>query len=147
MAKIVTYRAECKVFFVESKKERTKKGKPKSIRVESRKLFVLDPNAFLDSGDYRIVLRKGRYTISVIPRKEQPPWSNPSRRYETWYIKAADTLYDDGTVERPFKRTDDKPMDEAGILRWLTARMGAKQAEAALWALQNCEPEALAAAA
>lgn len=140
MAKVVTWSVAVKVFFVESK-ERTKKGKPKSIRVESRKLFLLDPNAFLDSGDYRIVLRKGKYTISVIPRKEQPPWSNPSRKYETWYIKAEDTHYDDGSVERPFKRTDDKPMDSAGILRWLTARMGVQQAQAALFALQTAEPE------
>jgi hypothetical protein len=142
MAKIVTWSVAVKVFFVESTKKFRKNGKPVSMRVESRKMFLLDPNALFDSGDYRIVLRKGLYTISVIPRKAQPYWSNPSRKAETWYIKAADTHYDDGSVERPFKRTDDKPMDSAAILRWLAARMGQAQAEQALFALQTAEPEA-----
>lgn len=78
--------AECKVFFVESKTRFTKGGKPVTMRIEQRKLFLIDPNATgNDSGDYRIVVKNGKYTISRIPLIPQTIWNNPSGKVEMWY--------------------------------------------------------------
>lgn len=144
--KPVTWEVEVKRFFVETK-ERNKKGNAISVPITHRKMFVHDSGTFMDSGEYRIV-QKGSgkyktptYTIAVIPRIPQSIWTNPSGKCETWYKLAPDVHYDDGSVERPYKRTDDKPMDEAGILAWLTARMGPEMAKVALFILQTQEPE------
>jgi len=146
--KPVNYRVECKQFFVESKTKVTKKGKPLVQRVEQRKMFIVDHNAVgADSGQYRIFVKNGRFTIAVIPTIPQSIWNNPSGRCEMWYKIPADVEYDDGTVERPYKRTNDPAMDEAGILRWLTFRMGANLARFALAELQEAEPENMKARA
>lgn len=143
------FHVEVKVFFVESKTRFAKKGKPVVMRIEQRKLFLIDPNATgSDSGDYRIVVKKGKYTISRIPLIPQTIWNNPSGKVEMWYKKPANIEYDDGTIERPFKRTDDPATDEDGILRWLTFKMGSLQhARIALETLLTQKPDNLKMAA
>lgn len=141
----VPYTVEVKVIYVPGK-EKKKNGEPKLMRVEHRKMFLKDKSAFLDSGDYRIVHRKGKYTISVIPRIAQPCWSNPSGKYAAWYKTPPNVHYDDGSVERPYKRTDDPAMDEAGILSWLAGRLGLTMAKIALETLLTQEPEQAEAA-
>ncbi len=150
--KTATYECHVKVIYVETK-EVNKKGNPITRRVEHRKMYLHDAGTFLDSGEYRIVqkgsgkVKPATYTISVIPRIPQSIWTNPSGKCEVWYKLAPDIYYDDGSVERPYKRTDDPPMNEAAILGWLTSRLGAERAKIALYELQTCEPEPKAEAA
>lgn len=62
--------------------------------------------------------------------------------------KPANIEYDDGTIERPFKRTDDPATDEAGILRWLTFKMGSlQQAKIAVETLLTQAPDNMKLAA
>ena len=139
------FSVEVKVIFVESKRL-TKKGKPEMMRIELRKMFLIDPNPLLlDSGDYRIFKKGDVFTISVIEQTVESCWTNPTGKVETWYKKKPDWLEvdQDGVVHtcRPFKRTPDKAMDEAGLLVWLTHRMGQQGARVALETLLTQEPE------
>ena len=108
--------------------------------------FLKDANALFDSGDYRIVARKRggewMFTTAVIPRIAQNYWNNPSGKPGVWYKLKSDEVTDEGTIIRPFVRTDDKPMNEAQILKWLSQRMGgSQQARIALESLLAAEPE------
>jgi hypothetical protein len=150
---MATWKPEVKQFFVASKTKKTKKGKPVMFPVTHRKLYVLDKTAFMDSGDYRIVMKTetsdnngvvvktDKFTISVIPRIAQSCWTNPTGKCETWYTYPPDKA--DGS--RPYKRTDDKPMTYDQILAWLTAHLGKAQAELALFTMLTATPENLAA--
>lgn len=150
MSKVCRHSVEVKVFYVESKTKKTKKGKPETMRIVHRKLLLVDPNAMFDSGDYRIVaktskMKPTKYTISVITRKAQSIWTNPTGKPDVWHKLDPDTFEQDenGVVTRvrPFKRTDDAPMNDAGILRWLTTRMGLQQALRALDTLLTQAPD------
>lgn len=144
------YHVTCKVCYVETN-EVTKKGKAKLAPIYHRHLYLIDPKPLFanESGDYRIVVKgpvdARRYTISQIPMIEQSCWTNPNGKCETWYIKAKDYLEQDeeGNVYtvRPFVRTKDKAMDEAGIIRWLSYRLGLQGAKVAVEQLLTAEPE------
>jgi hypothetical protein len=138
--KMATWNVVVNRFFVETA-EVNKKGNHVSVPVTHRKLFVLDPKSLFDSGDYRIVVKKGKYTISVIPRHIQPYIDNPSGKMETWYKLEPNKP----NGERPYKRTDDPAMNQAEITRWLSFRLGKEEAERAIHELLTAEPQKLAA--
>lgn len=127
--KPITHRVEVRVFYIKTLNKKT--NKQESIRVTQRKLYISDPNAFLDSGEYRIFVRKGSYTLSAIPRIKHPWWMNPSGEAKTWYT----TNFAAGYV-----RTDDKAMNEVQILHWLSVRMGKKRASEVLEELLTSKP-------
>lgn len=135
----VDWRVECKVYFIPDKVKRTKSGKPVMICVESRKLLVIDSNAITDSGDYRIVLRRDRYTVSVIPRQATQWWISSTRKTE--WVKTPDSILEDGTIIRPFVRTNDPPMNRQAMTKWLACRFGKARAVVMLDALDTAEPE------
>jgi hypothetical protein len=136
------WNVEVKRFYLETNKV-NKKGKPVIIPITHRKLYV-KIDSVVDSGDYRICLKKEKYTISIIPRIPQSCWTNPNGKIEIWYKIPSDKVwvYDDGTttIERPYKRTNDKPMTEKEILFWLKSKIG-NEAIIALQTLQTQEPE------
>ena len=131
---MATYQIEVKRFFVDSGKC-NKKGNALLIPITHRKMYI-QTKPFLDCGKYRIVYKKGLYTISTFPKKEQPWWTNPKGVAEVWY-----------SYSKEYARTDDKPMNEEAITKWLSVRIGAEKARIALYELKNNEPEAAAEAA
>jgi len=135
---MATWTVEVKRFYLDTGKK-NKKGNPILRPITHRKM-LLKTMPVLDSGDYRIVTKKNKFTISVIPRIKQPCWTNPNGTYEAWYTLAPDVAMDDGSIVRPFVRTDDKAMNEAGILRWLGFQLG-NDARFALDTLLTAEPE------
>lgn len=142
-----SWHATCKVFYVPSTTKFNKKGEPVLMRVTHRALYLSLGCTVEDAccGDYRIVYRRGKYTISTIPRKEQSMWQNPLGHIKAWYVTEPDTYEEDeeGNVitVRPWKRTQDAAMDDDGILRWLGWKLGKEEATRALHALLTCEPE------
>lgn len=136
----VQWQVIVKRFFIETG-EVNKKGKPIRRPVVSRKLFLKNPNAFLDSGDYRITARGSLFTVSLIPRKEQSCWTNPSGKVKNWYLTEPDYYDDEGEIKRPFVRSDDPPMDSEMLLNWLSKRIGEEQATEALFQFLTAEPE------
>lgn len=118
--KTATYEVEAKVAFIPSKKL-NKKGKPQSIRVEIRKMYLRDPNAFLDSGKYRVFKKGDRFTISVIARTVQPWHTNPTGEPKVWY-KEDESVDENGN--RVYTRTNDPAMDENDLLKWLKRKLG-----------------------
>ncbi len=134
------------------------KGKPAKVMVFHYRLFVTDHKPSFDSGDYRIVMQRRKlkgwtkqnpiyyfqFTLSVIPRVPQSPWTNPSGKAEVWYKIAPDRQEVDSEGQeitvRPYKRTDDKPWTREECLRWLKFKLGDRAAEA-LYALENTPPE------
>lgn len=122
---MVTWEVEVTRNFIESKdQEGDKVVFPKVIR----RLFVVDTKAIGDSGRYRIVYSKGKYTLSVLPMRMQPYWLNPNGKPESWYI-----------VGDVYKR-EGKPMNTAECLHWLRVRMGMEQAAIAHNALISNPP-------
>lgn len=137
---MATWNVQVKKIYVASGKV-NKKGNDVLIPVIHRKLYVKDFKPFMDSGEYRIVVKKGKYTISVIPRIAQSCWTNPTGEVAVWYKLAPDEMDSEGNTIRPYKRTDDKPMNETQILRWLTFKLGVTEAKRALDELLTAMPE------
>ena len=142
---MATWNVQVKKIYVASGKV-NKKGNDVLIPVIHRKLYLKDAKAFMDSGEYRVVAKKGKFTISVIPRIPQSCWTNPTGQIAIWYTLAPNELDDEGNIIRPYRRTDDKAMDETQILRWLTFRMGESEAKRALNELLTAMPEQAMAA-
>ena len=137
----VIYKVEVKRSFVESTKEFTKSGRPKTFRITHRKVLLTDPNPIGDSGHYRIVCRGGRFTLSVLPRIRNSCWTNPSGKVEAWYTPAADRTNGKGESVSPYIRTNDPPMTGIELLRWLTLRFGPERANEIFDRLMSAEPE------